>query len=264
MPVEFLDVDQTALELYRDGAGRPIVFLHGSEGIDVCAPLLNELKKLGEVLAPSHPGFGKTPRQLRMKSVDDLAYFYLDAFELLNLSGAIVIGANFGAWIAAEIAIRDSSRISQLILSSPLGVRFSTDECEVEIEDIFTMDEMEEKERTWLAAEKFLPERKTLSDGELLTLVKNRESLCNYAWAPYMHTPVLSRWIKRIKVPTLIVRGEKDGLTSLAYAKKFQAAISGSRLEVFENAAHMPHVEKASAFAKLVDQFALPLAPASR
>ncbi len=264
MSVEFLEMDQTALELHRGGSGRSIVFLHGSEGIDVCAPLLNELKKFGEVFAPSHPGFGNTVRELAMKSVDDLAYFYLDAFEQLNLREMTLIGANFGSWIAAEIAIRDSSRISQLVLSSPLGVRFSTDETEAEIKDIFTMDEMEEKERTWLAAEKFLPDRKTQSDAELLTQVKNRESLCYYAWAPYMHTPVLSRWTKRIKVPTLLVRGDKDGLTPLAYTKKFQAAINGSRLEIFEDAAHMPHVEKAIAFARLVDEFSMPLAPASR
>jgi len=50
------------LEVVRRGEGRPIVLLHGAQNVDPRAPFLDLLGQHGEVIAPSHPGFGRAPR----------------------------------------------------------------------------------------------------------------------------------------------------------------------------------------------------------
>jgi len=46
-----------------------------------------------------------------------------------------------------------------------------------------------------------------------------------------------------IKVPTLVLHGEADGLIPLESSKKFAAAIPGARLLTYPNAGHLPQVE---------------------
>ena len=71
--------------------------------------MLTELAKGGRVIAPSHPGFGTSQLPKGMTTVDDLSYFYLDLLEQLDLRDVLVVGVGLGGWIAAEIAVKDST-----------------------------------------------------------------------------------------------------------------------------------------------------------
>ena len=95
------------------GQGRPILFLHPGIGIDPAAPVLTELAKGGRVIAPSHPGFGTSQLPKGMTSVDDVSYFYLDLLEQLDLRDVLVVGVGLGGWLAAEIAVKNSTRLSR-------------------------------------------------------------------------------------------------------------------------------------------------------
>ncbi len=57
-----LKVRDIELEVVRHGAGRPILALHGMQPIAPSARFLNLLERHAEIIAPSHPGFGDSPR----------------------------------------------------------------------------------------------------------------------------------------------------------------------------------------------------------
>ena len=97
------------IEAIERGQGRPILFLHPGIGIDAAAPVLAELAKGGRVIAPSHPGFGTSQLPKGMTTVDDVSYFYLDLLEQLDLRDVLVVGVGLGGWIAAEIAVKNST-----------------------------------------------------------------------------------------------------------------------------------------------------------
>src|ERR1700680_2591927 len=99
------------IELIERGRGRPLLFLHPAIGLDPAAPVLDLLARQAHVIAPSHPGFGGSDLGAGMSSVDDLAYFYLDLMDALDLRDTIVVGVSFGGWIAAEIAVKSTQRI---------------------------------------------------------------------------------------------------------------------------------------------------------
>jgi len=49
--------------------------------------------------------------------------------------------------------------------------------------------------------------------------------------------------IKTLRLPTLILWGEKDRLIPLSYGRQFEQDIFGSKLVVFETLGHVPHEE---------------------
>src|SRR6185436_6223878 len=99
------------------------LFLHPGIGVDPAAPVLTELARGGRVIAPSHPGFGTSQLPKGMSTVDALAYFYLDMVEQLDLRDVLVIGVGLGGWIAAEIAVKDQSRLSHLVMANAVGIK---------------------------------------------------------------------------------------------------------------------------------------------
>ena len=57
-----LTVQGIELEVLRRGAGRTALLLHGFDTVDAEAPFLDLLGHHIEVIAPSSPGFGHSPR----------------------------------------------------------------------------------------------------------------------------------------------------------------------------------------------------------
>ena len=99
-----LDVRGQPLKVKEDGSGQPLLFLHGAGG-SAWNPLLKRLAERHRVIAPEHPGFGRSQIPDWMMSVGDLAFFYLDALEVMDLKGVHLAGHSLGGWTAAEIAL---------------------------------------------------------------------------------------------------------------------------------------------------------------
>ena len=65
--------------------------------------------------------------------------------------------------------------------------------------------------------------------------------------------------IDQIRVPTLVVVGELDRLTSPKVAKDISVQISGSKLKIIKDAGHLSNIENSEAFNKVVLEFLLNL-----
>src|ERR1700730_7954425 len=113
----------TPLELVERGQGRPLLFLHAGEGLAPERPWLDLLARRYRVIAPSHPGWGHSQLLDGIGVVVDLAYLYLDLAAGLGLDDAVLVGACFGGWVAAEIMVRSTARFSRLVLVDPLGIK---------------------------------------------------------------------------------------------------------------------------------------------
>ena len=75
------------------------------------------------LIAPSHPGFGKSSLPDWLDSVDDIAHVYLELLDRLDLEQIDVVGCSIGGWIAADMATKSPERIRQLVLVGPVGVK---------------------------------------------------------------------------------------------------------------------------------------------
>jgi pimeloyl-ACP methyl ester carboxylesterase len=236
------------------GSGRPMLFLNAGIGIDPGAAALNRLAERVRVIAPSHPGFGGSERPTWMTTVDDLSYFYLDLLDALDLNDVIVVGVSFGAWIAAEIAVKCTTRLSRLVMASAVGIKVGDRETR-DIADIFAMTEDQFNAAAFADPSRGVKDYKSMSEADLLTTARNRESLARFAWSPYMHNPKLRNRLHRIDVPTLFLWGAQDQIVSVDYGRHYCAAVPGARFELIDDAGHLPHIEQPEAFARRILDF---------
>src|SRR4051812_33350733 len=175
IPVSSLSIDGVALELVTRGHGRPLLFLHPEIGLGPDAAVLEQLAERTRVIAPSHPGFGRSELPRSMTSVDDLAYFYLDFLERVDLRDVILLGVSFGAWIAAEIAVKTTERVSHLVLANPVGIKVSDRETR-DIVDMFAISEKEFQELAYHDAGAATRDYRAMSDEDVRIVARNRES----------------------------------------------------------------------------------------
>lgn len=243
------------LEIVEKGTGRPLLFLHAGEGLWPERPWLDKLGQTHRVIAPFHPGFGGSSLPDWFGSVDDLAYLYLDLADHLQLKDAVLVGACFGGWVAAEMMVRSGKRFSHLVLADPVGIKVRGRD-DRDIADMHGMPRAEVMKLAWADPAKGEVDYTELPETELAQIVRGREALALYGWKPYMHNPRLKRWLHRIDRPTLLLWGEKDRIVDLAYAEGWRAEIAGAKLEVIGNAGHYPHWEQPNEFAKRVAAFA--------
>jgi pimeloyl-ACP methyl ester carboxylesterase len=113
MPAELIElkVRDVTIKLHRAGRGPTVLFLHGAGGVPQWLPFFDALAERYELLVPEHPGFGGSDDPAWIRSMPDLAMFYLDLVEEAGLDRIHLIGNSLGGWLAAEILIRDRSRL---------------------------------------------------------------------------------------------------------------------------------------------------------
>jgi pimeloyl-ACP methyl ester carboxylesterase len=251
---ERLTVHGIELEVLRRGAGRPILTLHGFDTIDPAAPFLDLLGQHGEIIAPSSPGFGHSPRPGDFDTIYDLVHLYLAALDELPGDKVTLLGFSFGGWLAAEVAAACSHRLDKLVLVDPLGIKVSGRETP-DILDIFNRSPDEVRRCRWHDPDRFAPDFDAMSDEALVIHARNREALCLYAWHPYMYNPQLPRWLGRIAVPTLLVWGASDRVVSPDYGRAYGRLIPGLRFTLIEGAGHHPEIEQPEAFVEQVAAF---------
>ena len=252
-PEERLSIAGIELEVVRRGAGPVVLLLHGLQTLHPKAPFLEGLARHATVIAPSHPGFGHSPRPDGFETVYDLVRLYLSVLERQS-APVTLMGFSFGGWLAAEIAVASSHRLERLILVDPLGIKVSDRETP-DILDVFNTSPAEVQRRSWHDPSRWAPDFDALSDEELVVRARNWDALCLYAWHPYMHNPRLRHWLHRIRVPTLLLWGASDGIVTPDYGRAYSALIPGSRFETIAAAGHHPEVEQPERFVERVVAF---------
>ncbi|HEY7299167.1 MAG TPA: alpha/beta hydrolase [Xanthobacteraceae bacterium] len=250
-PLGSLVIDGIRIELIDKGRGQPLLFLHPAIGIDPAAPVLDRLAEGARLIAPSHPGFGGSEQPRSFTTIDDLAYFYLDLLDELDLSGVTLVGVSLGGWIAAEMAVKSTERLARLVLANAVGIKVSGRETR-DIVDIFAVTEPEFNALAYHDPAIAARDYKAMPDHAVRTMARNREATARYAWSPYMHDPKLMGRLHRIRIPTLFLRGIADRIALEAYGRAYCAAIPGARFETIEHSGHFPHIEQPDAFARSV------------
>jgi len=250
-----LTVAGIALDIEMRGTGRPLLFLHPGEGLQPHRPWLDLLSQRYRVIAPHHPGWGNSALPNWCNSVDDLAYLYLDLVGALELRDAILVGACFGGWIAAEMMVRDTQRVACLVLADPLGIKVGG-VLDRDIADMHAIPRDDYLRLAWADPSRGEVDYTQLPESELAAVARGREAFAAFGWKPYMHNPRLKRWLHRIDLPTLLLWGEQDGIVRQDYGAAWRGEIPGARLEVMANAGHFPHWEQPEAFVEHLSHFA--------
>ena len=243
---EMLTIAGCRVRVLRGGRedAPPLVFLHGAGGHTGWMGFLDALSEEFAVYAPEHPGFGRSDDPPWLDGVGDLAYFYLDFLEALGLDRVQLIGTSLGGWIAAELAVRNQSRLAGLTLVGAVGILADGEP----IDDNFRMPVEENLRRFYADPERARRRLADLAKADMALVAKNRATVTRIAYRPRFNNPGLANWLHRIAVPTLLVWGDRDGLVPPAFGEAYRRLIPGARLVILDNAGHAPFDEQKEAF----------------
>jgi pimeloyl-ACP methyl ester carboxylesterase len=249
---EMHEIAGCRVSLRRGGSGPALLHLHDAGGAAVVPPFLEELAAHYEVLLPEHPGFGASDVPDWLDDIHDLAYFYLELLEALDLRDVTLIGASLGGWLALEIAVRNATRLRAMTLLAPAGIHVAG----LPKGDLFLWDG-EDRVRNLFHDQR-------IADGILNTpatpadidaLARNTYTFTRLAWEPRLYDRDLHKWLCRIRVPVQFVWGDRDKVLPVGYAAEFGRRIAGSRVDVIRDCGHLPHIEQPQQFLRLFGEF---------
>jgi pimeloyl-ACP methyl ester carboxylesterase len=245
---EFLAAPIGKIQVFRGGAGDPLVYLHSAGGEAVGLTALEELAETFEVIAPIFPGFGESEGIDDIDGMDDAVFHLLDLWELLDLDAPRLLGLSLGAWMALELAVRYPERVGRLVVVNPVGLYLPdapVDELfgrsPAELADMLFVDQNHPIAAAMHAMEEFtgdVGKQVEIPIELVLPMWKALGATARIGWDPYLHDPKLRGRLRRITAPTLVVAGDQDGLVPLAHAETYAAEIPGAELVVVADAAH--------------------------
>ncbi|WP_410566533.1 alpha/beta fold hydrolase [Amycolatopsis sp. cmx-4-61] len=214
---------------------RPFLLLHGGGGVATMtgfADLLAE-RTHSRVLLPTHPGFAGTPKAGHLTGVPDLARLYVGLLDELGLTDVTVLGNSFGGWLAAEIALLKSPRVSGAVIVDGIGI-------EVDGHPLTDISGMTPSEIRPLSFHD--PAKAPVPAAGGTGPSPDVRALIGYT-GPTMADPTLAGRLGELDVPVHVIWGESDGIAGPAYGKAYAAAIPTSTFTLLPRTGHLPQVE---------------------
>ena len=252
------------LRIWEKGRGEPLVFLAGFGGLPRWTAFLETLSQSRHVFAPSLPGFPGGGRA--HEKLDSHLDWLIAAHDLVAAAGVRpvdVVGVSLGAALAADVAALWPELVRRLVLVSPLGIHDPNDPPA----DVFAV-RPDAVARTFTANPDAWTRHIAKPDGVddlewSVLMLRANEAAARLLW-PLSDTG-LSKRLKRIAAPTLIVMGDQDNVLPKSYAKKFADGIGAeTTIKTRDGAGHHADLDAPDQLANVVLAHCGSAAPAAR
>jgi pimeloyl-ACP methyl ester carboxylesterase len=267
-----IDVDGLPVNYVDVGSGdeEPVVLVHGLGG--QWQNWLENIPRLAldrRVVAMDLPGFGLTPEPEGEKiSISGYGRCVNALCDKLGLGEIDLVGNSMGGYVAAEVAIQFPERVSRLVLVSAAGLSSA----ETLQAPILTFGRIATALATNSAARHRRLAARPLTRHMSLALVARHPRLlkADLAYEGFFKgagKPGFDGALRAsldydfrdrlpdVKVPTLIVWGERDSIIPVRDADEFERLIEDSRKVVMKDTGHIPMAERPQAFNDVLVEF---------
>jgi pimeloyl-ACP methyl ester carboxylesterase len=251
------EVNGTRLFYEMAGRGRALVLIHGGL-VDsrLWDDQFREFAKHYRVIRYDLRGFGRSGYPTTPFShVEDL-YALL---KFLKVERCSLVGLSLGSMIASDFTLEHPEMVERLVLTAP-GLRGSTAPRNERARAVYKVAETEGRDKAiaaWMENDFF-------ATGKLNNRVYEERMRAmlrdNYkTWGPtptqlvwnWPQKPTIER-LSEIKVPTLIIIGDKDAPGILVNAGIYESKIPGARKVLIKDVSHHLVMEKPEEFNRLV------------
>jgi pimeloyl-ACP methyl ester carboxylesterase len=257
---------------YTDSAhAMTLVLLHAFPlDREMWRPQLTGLAGKARILAVDLPGFGQSPVPREPFTIESAANMVADMLDAVAVAGRVVVaGLSMGGYVAMAFARQHPDRLAGLILADTKSDP-DDDAAKQNRDKLIALA----KDKGMAAVfEQMLP--KMLSESTLksrpevveeVRRIAARQSAAGVAagLAALRDRPDANPGLGNIAVPTLILVGEHDAITTPTVMATMAAKIWGSEVVTIPGAGHLSNLENPVAFNAALIDFLAKVKPATR
>jgi 2-hydroxy-6-oxonona-2,4-dienedioate hydrolase len=258
--VEYVDANGIPTRALRAGdpTAPAVIFLHGTSGhLEAFARNIVAHAEY-DVHAIDMLGHGYTGKPNQPYEIADYVAHLLDYLDAVGVQRAHIVGESLGGWVGARAAIEHPERVISLQLLCAGGTVANPkvmERIKTSTLQAVTSDDVElTRSRLRLlmaddadATEELVEVRHAIYHAP--DFVANVENLLSLQEMERRTRNLLTREdLERISQPTLIIWGRQNPFGDVPEADAMHEAITGSRLELFENCGHWPQHEQAERY----------------
>ncbi len=258
----YIDILDSKMHIRQRGSGPAIFLIHGSfASLHTWDAWEQELSKSYRTVSMDLPAHGLTgPNQSRLYSTDYYDELVMELANQLRIDTFYVAGNSMGGNIAWKMALHHPDRIKKLVLIDAAGYgRKTSDTAKHQKRSDPFLFKMLNSELIGNILTRITPrflvsvnmkqvygDPSKIKEADVDRFYKlvlregNRKATVDRFRKPGTN---LQDSIQFIKVPTLIIWGEKDKWIPVEHAYRFQKSISNSALVIFPQAGHIPMEE---------------------
>lgn len=240
---------------YQDvGAGRPILLLHGNPGTHhYWVRQVNHLAGRYRVLTLDMRGYGQSDKPEGADySVFALAQDLREFLDSLELQQVVLGGLSMGSMVALAFALEQQERLQGLILAGTTSDRRDRDPVQNlrELEELGLESYLRRLVNSW-----FTPHSSQVMVEWTLEEALTTEYHVRAATVRALPSFHVTEKLPEIRVPTLVIAGELDTISTLSHATKVARGVRRGELLVIPDTAHMAILERHAEVNAAVDSF---------
>jgi non-heme chloroperoxidase len=260
-------VGDVTFAVQDEGAGSPIVFIHGwSMSGHFFQRQLSHFAAAHRVIIPDLRGHGQSEKVLHGHTVPNYAADLRAILTQLSVRQPVLVGWSMGAMVAYEyLRAYGPDSVAGLVIVDQPPSDFAWDGYEFGVITLDALREMNEQLQLDQAALVSEFTQLMLHEPDGQTLAWMSEAILQVP--PVIASAILTdqtlrdyrEYLPQIDVPTLVLFGEDEKLTSPKAGRYIAESIPGARLQTFPASSHCPFWEESDAFNAAVEAFAAEL-----
>jgi pimeloyl-ACP methyl ester carboxylesterase len=238
-----------------DGPGFVVVLLHGFPfNRAIWSAQRSSIGSMYRVIAPDLRGHGETAAPEGVYAMDDMAGDVIELLDALQIKEPVVLGGlSMGGYVALALMARYPERVRALMLMDTRATADSGDAARLREEQA---RKVEASGDTGQIAEALLPKLFSPASRQLHPeriapvremMVRTPARAVAGALRGMASRPDRTAELARITVPTLVLVGADDTITTPDESRKMAASLPNARLEIIPDAGHLAPLENPSA-----------------
>ncbi len=244
-----------------EGPGDPVVLLHAfpldSRMFEPQAEVFAGLRRL---ITPDYPGFGRSPRAPAQPDVRYYAEGIRGLLDRLKLEGVVLGGVSMGGYVVFECLRLFPERVSGLIFANTRPEPDSEEMRENRNRMARRVAEEGVEVLIELQMERLLS-RNTIENNEKVVekvramILESNPNGVVAALGALRERPDSTPLLGKIEVPTLVISGEEDDISSPEVMSAMAQKIPNSRHVTLTGAGHLANLEAPEGFNAAVKEF---------
>jgi pimeloyl-ACP methyl ester carboxylesterase len=227
------------------GEGVPLLLLHGFLGDAACwLPLIDRLHSHARCVGLDLLGFGDSSKPILRYDIAREVAFVRQFVTAIGLEPCCIVGHSFGGWVATAYALQYPDAVQGLILAASAGIR----------DDSFCGRYTHLRPLLWRtplvdwALGLAKPLAGLLGQSASVNRIRwfRQELMANPAACSFLldrlrpedAIDTVENQIEQLRVPTLVVTGDRDGTIPLWHSQTYADRIPGAKLVILPDADH--------------------------